>query len=188
MKEVLMKNVMRLMLVLIVVLMVVAGPLSAANRRGIRFGYIDGKLDKGSSGLYDQGYGSFYVGFFNDQRIIPMLYFSSGLDYYQSGSKKKDDTKLVLHYISVPLALKLKIGPVHGIGGVHGAVKVSSKLTVLGESGSAKDFKSFDAGAFLGAGIQILFIAAEVKYNWGLVDIYNGYKNNFLQAGLTLSF
>jgi hypothetical protein len=27
-----------------------------------------------------------------------------------------------------------------------------------------------------------------LKYNWGLVDIYNGYKNNFLQAGLTLSF
>ena len=183
-----MRNTMRVMLVLLVALMVVPGPLSAKNRRGIRAGYIDSKLDKGSEGLFDEGYSSFYVGFYNDQRIIPMLYFSSGLDYYQTGSKKNDDNKLVLHYLSVPLALKLKIGPVHGFGGVHGAVKVSSKLTLLGESGSAKDFGSFDAGAFLGAGIQILFISAEIKYNWGLVDIYNGYKNNFMQAGLTLSF
>jgi len=183
-----MKNTWRIMLVLLVTVLVVSGPLSAANRRGIRFGYIDSKLDKGSAGLYDRGYSSFYVGFFNDQRIIPMLYFSSGLDYYQSGSKENDGNKLVLHYLSVPLALKLKIGPVHGIGGIHGAVKVSSKLTVLGQSSSAKDFGSFDAGAFLGAGIQILFIAAEIKYNWGLVDIYNGYKNNFMQVGLTLSF
>jgi hypothetical protein len=179
---------MKVLLVLGIALLFVSGPLSADNRRGIRFGYIDSKLDRGGEGLFNKGYSSFYVGFFNDQKIIPMLYFSSGLDYYQSGSKKSDDVKLVLHYISVPLALKLKIGPVHGIGGVHGAVKVSSKLTLGGTSGSAKDFKSFDAGAFLGAGIQILFIAAEVKYNWGLVDIYNGYKNNFLQAGLTLSF
>jgi hypothetical protein len=117
-----------------------------------------------------------------------MLYFSSGLDYYQSGSKQSEGNKLVLHYISVPLSLKLKIGPVHGFGGVHGAVKVSSKLTVVGEGVSAKDFGSWDAGAFIGAGIQIFFISAELKYNWGLVDIYNGYKNNFLQAGLTLSF
>ena len=183
-----MRNTLRVLLVFVVVLMVVSGPLSAKNRRGIRFGYIDSKLDKGSAGLFDQGYNSFYVGFYNDQRIIPMLYFSSGLDYYQSGSKKSDDVKLVLHYISVPLALKLKVGPLHGIGGIHGAVKVSSKLTIGNESGSAKDFGSFDAGAFLGAGIQILIISAEIKYNWGLVDIYNGYKNNFMQAGLTLSF
>ena len=183
-----MRNTLRFLLVFVVVLIVVAGPLSAENRKGIRFGYIESKLDKGSAGIFDNGYTSFYVGFFNDQKIIPMIWFSSGLDYYQSGSKKSDDAKLTLHYISVPLALKVKLGPVRGFGGLHGAVKVSSKITLGGQSESAKDFSSFDAGAFLGGGIQILFIAAEFKYNWGLVDLYNGYKNNFWQAGLTLSF
>jgi hypothetical protein len=179
---------MRVILVLVVALTVVSGSLFAGKDRGIRGGYIEGKLDKGSAGLFDKGYNSFYVGFFNDQKIIPMLYFYSGLDYYQTGSKTNDDNKLVLHYCSIPIALKLKIGPVMAFGGVHGAVKVSSRLTVLGESSPAKDFSTFDAGAFLGAGLHILFIGAEVKYTWGLVDIYNGYKNNFWQFGLTLGF
>jgi len=183
-----MKKKLVCLLVLMIALTMVCGPLSAKNRRGIRFGYIDSKLDKGSAGLFDRGYNSFYVGFYNDQRIIPMLYFSSGLDYYQTGSKENDGNKLVLHWISVPLSLKLKVGPVHGYGGVHGAFKVSSKLTVVGQDIAASDFGSWDAGAFVGAGIQIFFISAEVKYTWGLVDLYNGYKNNFLQAGLTLSF
>ena len=183
-----MKKKMVCLLVVVIAMTLVSGPLPAKNRRGVRFGYIDSKLDRGGAGLFDRGYSSFYVGFYNDQRIIPMLYFSSGLDYYQTGSKQSEGNKLVLHWISVPLSLKLKVGPVHGFGGVHGAVKVSSKLTVVGADVSAKDFGSWDAGAFVGAGIQILFISAEVKYNWGLVDIYSGYKNNFLQAGLTLSF
>ena len=65
-----MRNTVRVVLVLLVPLLVVSGPLSANNRRGIRFGYIESKLDKGSSGIYDKGYTSFYVGSFNDQRII----------------------------------------------------------------------------------------------------------------------
>jgi hypothetical protein len=188
-KEVSVKNTLKFVLACVVILAVVAGPLSAQNRRGLRFGYIDSKLDRGGEGVYAEGYSSFYVGFFNDQRIIPMIWFSSGLDYYQTGSKADDKNKLVLHWLSVPLALKLKLGPFRGFGGVHGALRVSSKLTLLGEDlGAAKDFGSWDAGAFLGGGIQILFVAAEFKYNWGLTDLHNGYKNNFWQAGLTLSF
>jgi hypothetical protein len=120
--------------------------------------------------------------------MVPMLYFYSAFEYYQTGSKANDNNKLVLHYLSVPIALKLKIGPMQGFAGVHGALRVSSKMTILGVSSSAEGYSSFDAGAFAGLGIRVLFIGAEAKYNWGLVNIKDGYKNNFWQAGLTLWF
>jgi len=188
-----MRNKMRILLVLVMVLSFLSSSMfaQAEKKRGMRFGYISSKISKSELDWledFDDGYESFYVGFFNDAKIIPLLHWYTGLDYYQTGQKLNDNNKLVLHYLSLPLGLKLKLGPAQAFGGVHGAVKVSSRLTLLGESTSAKDFNTFDAGLFVGAGVKILFIGAEAKYTWGLVDIHNGYKNNFWQVGLTLWF
>jgi hypothetical protein len=125
---------------------------------------------------------------FQDLKIVPAIYFGSGVEYYQTGSKLDDNNKLVLHYISLPLSLKAKIGPLQAYGGIHGAVKVASSQTVLGQSTSVEGYSSFDAGAFVGLGLKVAFIGAEARYTWGLVDINNGYKNNFFQAGLTFWF
>jgi len=40
----------------------------------------------------------------------------------------------------------------------------------------------------LGVGLKILFISAEVRYYWGMIDMKDGAKNQYLQAGLGLSF
>lgn len=181
------------MLVLVVILTFLSSSMFAQKEKnkGMRGGYISSNISKAEVDWledFDEGYKSFYVGFFNDTKIIPLLYFYTALDYYQTGQKLNDNNKLVLHYLSLPLGLKLKLGPAQAFGGVHGAVKVSSRLTLLGQSSSAKDINTFDAGFFVGAGLKILFIGAEAKYTWGLVDIDNGYKNNFWQVGLTLWF
>jgi hypothetical protein len=149
---------------------------------------MESKINKGGDSYLDAKYKSFYVGMFNDQELIPMLYIYTALDYYQTGSKYNDDNKLVLHYISIPVGLKLKIGPVQAFGGIHGAVKVSTAYTLLGQPVSSEKFSTFDAGTFIGLGLNIAFIGAEVKYTKGLVDINSGYKNNFWQGGLTLWF
>lgn len=167
-------------------LAVVSAQLSAGT--GIRGGYINSTLKRGGEGLFDKNYESFYVGVFHDNNIIPLLDLGTGLDYYQSGSQLDDNNKVVLHYLSVPISLKLKIGPLHVFGGVHGAVKVGSTETVMGQSSTAEGYNTFDAGGFAGLGIKLFFIGAEAKYTWGFVDVKDGYKNNFLQAGLTLWF
>ena len=178
-----------LILLIVVSLAFSSGSLFAQKiDKGIRFGYISSQIKDAEDHYYDESYDSFYVGIFNDKQLIPMLYFYSAFDYYQSGSSTDKNNKLVLHYLSVPIALKLKIGPVQGFAGVHGAVKISSKLTIAGESGPTEGFNTFDAGAFAGLGLRLLFIGAEAKYNWGLVNIKDGFKNNFWQAGLTLWF
>jgi hypothetical protein len=173
---------------LVIALAVLSGPVLAQKTKGIHGGYIESDISKGGGSYLNDNYKSFYVGFCSDLKIIPLLYFMSGLDYYQTGSKIDDNNKLILHYISIPLGLKLRLGPVMAFGGVHGAVKVSSKLTLLGQAVTSEKFNTFDAGYFVGAGLKILFIGAEVKYTWGFVDVYKGYKNNFFQAGLTLWF
>lgn len=182
-----MRNMTKSIMVLGMVLLVGFGSVLAKDR-GIRGGWMESKISKGGDSYLDAKYKSFYVGMFNDQELIPMLYIYTALDYYQTGSKYNDDNKLVLHYISIPVGLKLKIGPVQAFGGIHGAVKVSTAYTLLGQPVSSEKFSTFDAGTFIGLGLNIAFIGAEVKYTKGLVDINSGYKNNFWQGGLTLWF
>lgn len=184
-----MKNTVRCILVLMVALPILSGSLLAQKTTGLRGGYMESDFKKsGNSYLDFNKHKNFYVGFCKDTKIIPLLHFMSGLDYYQGGAKLDDNNKLVLHYLSVPLGLKLTLGPLQAFGGVHGGVKLSSKLTVLGQEVSGEKFSTFDAGYFVGAGLKILFIGAEVRYTQGLVDVYKGYKNNFWQAGLVLWF
>jgi hypothetical protein len=181
-----MKNRTALIFLMALSLAVASAPLSAEI--GIRGGYIESNLKRSGDGLFENHYSSFYAGLFTDNKIIPMIHFGSGLDYYQSGSQLDDNNKVALHYISVPLSLKAEIGPVHVFAGVHGAIRVATDLTIQGRSTPAEGYSSYDAGGFVGLGIKIFFIGAEAKYNWGFVDIKDGYKNNFLQAGLTLWF
>jgi hypothetical protein len=184
-----MRNMMKGIFALVIALAVLSGPVLAQKTTGIHGGYIESDFKKsGNSYLDFNKHKNFYVGFCKDTKIIPLLHFMSGLDYYQAGAKLDDNNKLILHYLSVPLGLKLKLGPFEAFGGVHGAVKVSSKLTVLGQEVSGEKFSTFDAGYFVGAGLKILFIGAEVRYTQGFVDVYKGYKNNFWQAGLGLWF
>ena len=183
-----MRNRWASILVLVMLLFVLSGVSFAQKNRGLRAGWIESEITKGNEGYFDKRYRSFYVGFYNNQRIIPMLYLYTALDYYQTGSRYDDNNKLVLHYISIPLGLKLRIGPVRGFGGFHGAIRVSSSYTFLGESKKLEGLSTFDSGFFLGAGLHIAFIGVEGKYTWGLSNVKNDYKNNFWQVGLTLGF
>ena len=184
-----MKNTVRCILVLVMALPILSGSLLAQQTSGIHGGYIESDLTGGDDPYnLKYKYQSFYVGFTKDQKIIPLLHLNTGLDYYQTGSQYNENNKLVLHYISVPLGLKVKLGPFQVFGGVHGAVKVSSKLTLVAQPVTEEKFSTFDAGYFVGAGLRIIFIGAEAKYTWGLVDVNRGNKNNFFQAGLVLWF
>lgn len=41
-------------------------------------------------------------------------------------------------------------------------------------------------GFMAGIGAKIAIAGIEAKYNWGLVDLYNGYKSHYLQIGILL--
>lgn len=183
--------------VVIVLMALTTGVLVAQDRGhnrvgGIRAGYngaalvMDGELYPLS-----EANPSFYAGFFRDNRIIPLLHVGTGLEYVQNGMLFNEDNKRTLHYVSVPLNLKLKLGPVFALGGIAPSIKVAERVVVEGNSSKpASDDTSnwFDAPVFVGAGLKILFITLEARYHWGINDVYQGYYNHYLQIGAGLSF
>jgi len=146
--------------------------------------YADGKVS-GTDPL-----NSFYVGVFKEKKLVSILGLGSGLEYFQGGYKISGDLKRQIHYISIPLYLKVKLGPVYATGGTGFNFKVAEKLPgsqLLDPLNNEKtDF--FDMPFQLGAGFKILMFSIEARYNWGLFDVTNMASNQYLQIGFTASF
>ncbi len=159
---------------------------------GIRAGYHSaGLFEDGSKPDTANNLNSFYVGFHRDTKIIPLLHLGTGLEYFQNGIKYSSNTSRVLHTVSVPFDLKLKLGPAFALGGFAANFKVSEKV-VIGDnvSNPIESNKSewFDIPFFLGAGVKILFVTIEARYHWGLLEVRNGRHNQYLQIGAGISF
>lgn len=138
-------------------------------------------------------YSSFYVGFAREVKIIPLLLFGSGAEYLQNGGKIDDNNKRILHYIGVPLYLKLKLGPVYALTGFELSFKVAEQAYLLGQKYTPLEKANwFDAPFFLGAGVQIFIFAVELRYHWGTIAAYSSgeteVKSQYLQLGATISF
>ena len=168
----------------------------AGDKFGIRAGYQAANLYNGSSALYKTHH-TFYVGVFKDVKILPLLHFGAGLDYFQGGSEKDNDNNITLHYISVPVNLKLKLGPFFALAGVAPSFKVHENWTTAGkELNPGSDLKSntFDLPAFAGIGFKISIISIEARYYYGTMSVnsnslsgFDGYNNQYIQLGLAVS-
>jgi hypothetical protein len=163
------------------------------KKNGIRAGYhmatmvIDGsKPDEGKS------LSSFYAGFFRDQKIASILHFGKGIEYFQNGIKYTDNSKRVLHTVSIPLDLKLKIGPVFALGGAAPNIKVAEKVSLGDNTSNPIDTDKsnwFDVAAFAGAGVKISILTVEARYHWGLLKARDsGLYNRYFQLGAAVSF
>jgi hypothetical protein len=106
--------------------------------------------------------------------------------YYQNGSKEDNDNWMRLHYLNIPVSLRVKIGPVYGFAGVNGAIKLGGENHTLGVKTDVKEINTWDAGVHGGIGVKFWILGVEAKYNWGLVDLNDGYKSQYLQLGLLL--
>ncbi|WP_430813255.1 outer membrane beta-barrel protein [Carboxylicivirga sp. RSCT41] len=162
--------------------------------RGIRAGWQSSFISIGNQEL-DESSNGFYVGVFKSNNIgVSLLKLDSGIEYYQINGEANSDlnlnTELKLHYLSIPVSLRVKVGPVYGLAGLNGAVKLGGDYTFLGEDVGVSDISTFDAGAHLGVGVKFLMLGVEAKYTWGLVDMVDDYdsKTEYLQLGAVLFF
>ena len=159
---------------------------------GIRAGWHTATLAaSGSTPDTVNNLNSFYVGFYRDTKIVPMLHFGSGLEYFQNGMSYTGDGERVLHTLSIPLDLKLKLGPVFALGGVAANFKVSEKVKIGGDYVTpleADKSNWFDVPVFLGAGVKIFFVTIEARYHWGLLEVRNGKHSQYFQLGAGISF
>ena len=168
---------------------------------GIRAGWQN-------SGLFDNGnldenvdpLNAFYVGLFRENKIIPLLAFGTGLEYHQVGVKDKtlDDTDIKLHYLAIPLDLRVKLGPVFAAAGFSANFRVADKVRLLGEDITDSELvpksEFFDIPFYLGAGVDILIFRVEARYHWGMLDVFkattdnNAQKSQYFQLGFGVSF
>ena len=162
------------------------------RKNGIRAGYHGATLVyEGSEPDSASTLNSFYVGFFRSKKIATILHFDSGIEYFQNGVSYSSNSKRILHTISVPLDLRLKIGPVYGVGGAAMNFKVSEEYKYGSNSYKPSDTSKsnwFDVAAFAGAGVKIWILSVEARYHWGLLEARNDFYNRYFQLGAAISF
>jgi len=162
------------------------------SKFGIRAGYHSAFMVIDGAGLAGtEPLNTFYLGVFKEYKLIPMLYAGGGLEYFQNGFQSTIiDLKRKLHYVSVPLYLKVKLGPVYATGGTALNFKVAEKNILAGASVDPLSEKSdvFDLPLQAGIGVKILMFSIEARYNWGMLDVNNGVKNQYFQLGLAVFF
>ena len=192
-----MKNKITLNLLILAVLSISSISLSAQDKNdkpakiGVRAGwnyasmFIDNEELSGAEHI-----NSFYIGVFKEKKMVPLLRLGSGLEYFQNGYKVTDNITREIHYISVPLYLKLKIGPVYATGGTGFNFRISEQLpgNALLDPLNNESTEFFDMPFQLGAGLKILMFSVEARYNWGLLNTNGDASNQYLQVGFTVSF
>ncbi len=174
--------------IFIVVLLIAIGfstDLKAQKLIGIRAGWHYATLV--GSPLEDNPNNTFYIGLYRNNKFGGIFAIHTGLEYFQNGAKLDDNNYRKLHYISVPLGLRVKLGPVYALGGPALNFKVAESSRVLGQS-IDDDNKAafFDLPVFLGAGVKIFMFTVEARYAWGLLDVNDGVTNQYLQLGVGL--
>jgi hypothetical protein len=143
---------------------------------------------KDGKSLYGENYNSFFVGFFSNKQLggTKLLQINSALMYFQNGSRKDDNNKIRLHYLNIPVSLRVQVGPIYALGGINGGIKLGGESYLLGIKSDVKDINTWDAGLHLALGAKIGPLGVEAKYNWGIVDLNNGYNSQYLQLGILL--
>jgi len=156
---------------------------------GIRVGYHVSQFSDGGDLLGDP-MESFYLGLFRDTKVLPLLHFGTGLEYYKNGLKMVDYER-DLHYLSIPLYLKLKLGPVFLLTGFSPSFKVAERIIEDGVSEKPSDENKaewFDIPFFVGGGVKISIVTLEARYHWGLREVTDGYMAQSFQIGAGISF
>lgn len=155
---------------------------------GIRAGY-QSAITKINGDQHQSNLNGFYLGLYRNNDWLPFLDWHSGLEYIQNGSYSNDDNYRRIHYISVPLGVRAKVGPVYGLGGFALNFRVGETYYVAGED-VTDDNKTngFDLPFFLGVGFKIAIFHIDARYNWGLIDVREELggdaRNEYFQLGV----
>ncbi len=183
----------QLSLVLLVAIFAISITIvNAQNKIGVRAGFQNSKYMKdGSMISLTDSYNSFYIGLFKTHRIVPALHFGYGLEYMTTGAEWNDNSESVLlNNLCIPLFIEGKLGPVFALGGISANFKLNEKYSgLISDSPFGEEhFKTVDFPVFVGAGVKILLFSIEARYYWGLNEVNEGLKSQYLQLGVGVSF
>jgi hypothetical protein len=199
---------MKKVLVVIAVAILTVGAAQAQFKFGVRAGLnlTNQKLSSSGISISPDSKAGFQIGVVGDLSVSDALAIQPGIVFATLGCKL-GDTKTSLNYIQVPINVQYKFdlgsvqlfpqaGPYLGfaIGGKYKEDGESMDLKI-GNDELEDDYKAFDFGLGIGAGIQFAkSFQAVVGYNFGLINIDPAggsdykVKNNGLAITLTYLF
>jgi Outer membrane protein beta-barrel domain len=160
------------------------------HKHYVRAGFQSSQLVDNGTNYFSNSSSGFFVAVMKQKTFAGILNGEIGLQYHQGGSMQNDNNFVKLGYIGIPANLGIKLGPVKAYGGAMAAVKIHTEAKLLGVANIPEnsEFNGFDATAYLGVSLKILFLGVDVQYHWGLVDVIGNYRSNFLQIGANLYF
>ena len=157
---------------------------------GVRFGWQSSNyLQDGDSygNTIDRG----YIGYVRKISILHFLKLETGLEYMIAGTQMNEDNRIQLHYLVIPAQGAFKLGPFVAQAGVSANIKLSEDYTENGEKVDRPDDEKangFDVAANIGAGFNFLFMTLEARHYWGLLEVEDGWYNDYWQLGLKFNF
>ena len=165
------------------------------EKKGIRAGWQYSAFSYNGTADTADALNAFYVGIFHEKKIAPLFRFGSGMEYFQNGSITSNETKYIKHELSIPLYLKVKLGPVFVLGGAAANFSLVQKYSIGGENFDVPESfktKAFDVPLYAGLGVKILMFSIEARYHWGMLDISKTettqINTQYLQIGAAVSF
>jgi hypothetical protein len=156
---------------------------------GVRTGYQVAYTNNGGNQV-GGSLGHFYLGAFKNRKlgVGDLLTLHTGVEYMQNGHRSDDANFRRMNMLSIPVGLRVKIGPLFAQGGFSGNLKLSENFQVNGADAlnSTNKTNTFDLPAHIGIGLKVLILEIEARYHQGFIDVNNGNKNSYLQLGLAI--
>jgi hypothetical protein len=164
--------------------------LTAANAycssHGFRGGYsLSWQTDRNTS-LTELSYGP-YFGYMNFSEFMPALNFVTGIEYQTAGHRSGDASLIKQHIASVPLYLRLRLGPVAASAGLHSSAAFA---TISKPEYFGKDSRKLDVGAFGELGAQFFKVGLSCRTYFNLIERDKNYAGKYysriVQLGLNI--
>lgn len=211
-----MKNLLRLLLIVVVVLTMTRQ--SSAQTFGIKAGLnLSTLLAKDNDDTYTDNYKlrpGFHIGATAELPMNEIFSFETGLLLSTKGTNESEtrysnESSLTLYYFDIPLTAKAyyKVGSVriYGVFGPSLGIGLSGKNKIKvsgspdetqtikwGTDSENDDLKRLDLGLTVGAGVEINAIQIGLAYNLGLANISaytgDGYKIKNRVLGISVAY
>jgi hypothetical protein len=152
---------------------------------GIKVGYTTSKLSTNINDIKEDIKSNFQIGAF--ARLGKRLYLQPEFYYASSGGTLTDTNnvqeKITFNNLCIPALLGFKL--INGekinlriMAGPTANFIVSKKFNGDLLQIDDSDFKNIAWGLDVGAGVDLWFLVLDVRYEWGLNDIYNPSSND----------
>ena len=128
---------------------------------------------------------------------VPILKYGVGLEYLQNGAESTVDGSYSLGYVSIPIHIRAKLGPVFALVGVAANFKVTeAKSGVFDSPGYLDSPGAFDLPLVAGFGFSFLMFSVEARYHYGTqvtntrneFNVSTDFTTSYLQLGVSAEF